>query len=164
MGNIPVIKLLSMSLVIEGETTRVASLMILGPKPSIVVAFDVSVLLVKDKTWPHVIGLLWKSIFSGILLSERRHNFSKLSDTSEISFKILAIDGHYSFNFAATFEFIICLSFITNSSGRFRMSLLYFYWWNVNVFKCIFSISDRFRKNSFIWLTVLMFSSFTNTS
>ena len=50
MGNIPVIKLLSMSLVIEGETTRVASLMILGPKPSIVVAFDVSVLLVKDKT------------------------------------------------------------------------------------------------------------------
>ena len=81
-----------MSLVIEGAMTWAASLMILGPKPSIPVAFEASSLLMKDTTWSHVIGGIWKSVPSVILLSVRRCNFSKLGDSSVFSFKVSVMD------------------------------------------------------------------------
>ena len=46
--------------------------MILGPKLSIPVTFDVSSLSMKDKTGAHMTGGIWKSVCFEILLSVKR--------------------------------------------------------------------------------------------
>ena len=65
MGNFPVILLMLMSKVIEGDRIWAASLMILGPNRPIPVAFEESSLLMNDNTWPHVISGTRKKVFSG---------------------------------------------------------------------------------------------------
>ena len=91
------------------DITCAASLMIPGPKPSIPVAFDVSSLPMKDKTWSYVIDGIWKSVSFGVLLSVKRriffiYFFSKLGNSSEFLLKISAMDEKYSLNFEASFS------------------------------------------------------------
>ena len=54
-GNCPLIILLLMSSVIDGDKISAANLMIFGPRPSMPVAFVESSLFMNDITWPRVI-------------------------------------------------------------------------------------------------------------
>ena len=58
--------LLLISVVIDGDKIFAANLIILGPRPSIPVAFEESSLLTNDSTCPQVINGIRKDVFSGI--------------------------------------------------------------------------------------------------